>query len=168
MNEQAGNYIPGATRACAVVATNKEVRPGEQGFEGMWVVKGQDGKAALEPVVSMLNIPNSAILVPSVEDGRALLAHVKKDLMPDMTDYSGSNICVVHSEALLDVTNCSLMAQVLLFPVGYVSLADMEAIKISSDAMKVTEVPTVPETTGEETTSEAKIISIVPNDKTEG
>ena len=71
---------------------------------------------------SMLNTPMNAVITPSVEDGASLLKKVKEDLMPDMSDYSGMSVCVVHSEVVIDVPSGSLMAQVLLFPVLFLHI----------------------------------------------
>ena len=156
MSESTGGQLVGASRVCAVLVTDKMLHPKENGFDGKWVVHGDDGKLALEPVQSMLNIPAHAVLTPTVGDGALLLQTVKRDLMPDMTDYSGVNICVVHTEALMDPRAGALVAQVLLFPVGFVTIADMQASNMPSSL--------VPETTGDGIASESKVISIVPRE----
>lgn len=154
----AGNQFA-ATRVCAVMATKSTCKPNDPGFEGIWVVHGENGGLALEPVKSMLNIPVNAIITPSVEDGASLLQKVKEDLMPEMSDYSGMSVCVVHSEVIMDIPSASLMAQVLLFPVGFVSLADMQATKVAQSVMNVGDAK--PESTGDGASSESAVIRVV-------
>lgn len=160
----AGNQFA-ATRVCAVMATKSTCKPSDPSFEGNWVVHGENGGLALEPVKSMLNTPMNAVITPSVEDGASLLKKVKEDLMPDMSDYSGMSVCVVHSEVVIDVPSGSLMAQVLLFPVGFVSLADVQATQIAQSAMDISDGSDggqpVPESTGEGTSSESAVIRVV-------
>lgn len=114
-------------RVFVAVVTDKDIEPGMPGFDGQWVTH-KDNKAALEPIEHMLRIPNNAILVASVQEGMALLSMVKDKLMPNMSNKSGLQMCVVHTEAILvsDPSQNSLQATALLFPMGYLSMEVME------------------------------------------
>lgn len=158
-----GNDMFVINRGCAVLATNSSCKPTDHGFTGSWVVHDSDGKLALEPMQSMLKTPMNAVVTPTVEDGAALLKRVKDELMPDMTDYSGVSMCILHAEAILDTSSNALMAQVVLFPIGFMSLADMQAAQAANIANETMVIkPEPPESTGDGSSSESKIISIVP------
>lgn len=154
--------VPFATsRVFVAVATDSVSLPGTPDYNGQWVIHNE-GKAALMTVEHLLNVPSNAILAASLEEGMALLDMVKEKLMPNMTDSSGLQICVVHTEAIMDPSSNSLQGHVLLFPVGFMALGD---IKARSAASVTTDIPDHIDESPSESQSARTVLSVVDGGK---
>lgn len=111
------------SRVFVAVVTKNPAMPMPDG-NSYWVVRDQEGKPALEPVKqSLLAVPANVILSISVEDCVGLLFYVRNMLMQDMSDFSGVQVNVVHTEAVYNSEQGSISTEMSLYPTQYIPLS---------------------------------------------
>ena len=117
------------TRGYTVLVTKSKTPPMPDG-NSFWVVNGsEDGgepTPKLMPITgSMVAVPPNIILCPSAEFAVGLLLHVRDTLMPELSEFSGIELNVVHTEALHYPTSMRITLDMKLFPVQFIPLAAM-------------------------------------------
>lgn len=118
-------------RVFSVLVTTGDKAPYEPGWEGQWGVinpsnkPGVGGSIGLAPVQSLMAIPENAILCANPQEGILTLERIKAELLPEMSDKSGVQACVVHTEAVFDPQQGRLLPNLMLFPVGFMAYGDM-------------------------------------------
>lgn len=111
------------SRVFVAVVTKNPAMPVPDG-NSFWVVRDKEGKPALEPVAqSLLAVPQNVILSISVEDCVGLLFYVRNTLMRDMSDFSGVQVNVVHTEAVYNSEHGSISTEMSLYPTQYIPLS---------------------------------------------
>lgn len=111
------------SRVFVAVVTKNQAMPVPDG-NSYWVVRDKEGKPALEPVMqSLLAVPQNVILSISVEDCVGLLFYVRNTLMQDMSDFSGVQVNVVHTEAVYNSEQGSISTEMSLYPTQYIPLS---------------------------------------------
>lgn len=105
------------------IATKNKAMPMPDG-NSFWIIQGKDGSPALEPIQgSLLAVPVNAILSISLEDCMGLLFYTRNKLMPDMSEYSGIQVNVVHTEAVYDSEKGTINTEMSLYPTQYVPIS---------------------------------------------
>lgn len=127
-------------RVFAVLVTDGDKAPYEPGWSGQWGVvipsnqPGVGGSVGLAPVQSVMMVPENAILCSNPQEGILMLQKIKAEVFPDMSDKSGLQACVVHTEAVFDPQQGRLMPNLMLFPVGFMAYGDM--VKVQDQPVK--------------------------------
>lgn len=140
------------SRVFVAVVTKNSAMPMPDG-NSYWVVRDQEGKPALEPVKqTLLAVPPNAVLSISLEDCVGLLFYARNVLLPDMTDFSGVQVNVVHTEAVYNSEKGSISTEMSLYPTQYIPLA---TTKITTNNSTESESGTGTDTNVEEENSDS-------------
>lgn len=111
------------SRVFVAVATKNNAMPLPDG-NSFWVVQGKDGKPALEPIQqSLLAVPTNVVLSVSMEDCAGLLFYIRNVLMKDMSQFSGIQVNVVHTEAVYNADKGTINTEMSLYPTQYIPLS---------------------------------------------
>lgn len=122
-------------RVFAVLVTTGDKAPYEPGWTGSWGIvtpsnqPGVGGSIGLAPVQSVMSIPENAILCANPQEGILMLQKIKAEIEPEMSDKSGLQACVVHTEAIFDPQQGRLLPNLMLFPVGFMAYGDMVKVQ---------------------------------------
>ena len=125
-------------RVFAILVTTGDKAPYEPGWTGQWGVvtpsnqPGVGGSIGLAPVQSVMSIPENAILCANPQEGILMLEKIKAEVEPKMSEKSGLQACVVHTEAVFDPQQGRLLPNLMLFPVGFMAYGDM--VKVPEQA----------------------------------
>lgn len=118
-------------RVFAILVTTGDKAPYEPGWTGSWGIvtpsnqPGVGGSIGLAPVQSVMSIPENAILCANPQEGILMLEKIKAEVEPKMSEKSGLQACVVHTEAVFDPQQGRLLPNLMLFPVGFMAYGDM-------------------------------------------